>query len=50
MKDIALAALAFGTSPGDRSGRWNILADVNGDYKVDMRDISAIARKFGWKG
>jgi ABC-type transport system substrate-binding protein len=50
MKDIALAALAFGASPGDRSGRWNILADVNGDYKVDMRDIGAISRKFGWRG
>lgn len=48
IKDIALAASAFGSSPGDRSGRWNILADINGDWKIDIIDIARIAKKFGW--
>jgi len=46
MKDIGVAAKAFGTFPGHP--RWNSAADVNGDYKVDMKDIGAIAKKFGW--
>lgn len=44
--DVALAALAFGTSPGH--SRWNVVADVNDDWKVDISDIAAIAAKFGW--
>lgn len=44
--DVALAALAFGSSPG--SPRWNILADVNGDWKIDILDVADIASKFGW--
>lgn len=45
MKDIIIAAKAFGTSPGD--SRWNPDADVNLDGTVDMRDIITIARNFG---
>jgi len=45
MRDVALAAKAFGTSPGDE--RWNPIADINRDSKVDMKDIAAIAKNFG---
>jgi len=53
MKDVGIAAHAFGTVPGDL--RWNALADITGpitwvpDGKVDMRDIGVLARNFGWK-
>jgi hypothetical protein len=45
MSDIALAARAFGTVPGD--ARWNQIADINLDGKVDLRDIALVARMFG---
>jgi PKD repeat protein len=51
MKDIALVAAAFGTSPGHP--RWNPDADITGptylvpDNKVDMRDVSLVAKNFG---
>jgi hypothetical protein len=45
MKDIIVAAKAFGTFPGE--SRWNPDADVNLDGTVDMRDIIKIARNFG---
>jgi hypothetical protein len=51
MKDIALVAAAFGTSPGHP--RWNPDADITGqtylvpDNRVDMRDISLVAKNFG---
>ena len=45
-KDIALAALSFGTVPGD--SRWNTVADVSKDFKVDGKDIALIALKFGY--
>jgi ABC-type transport system substrate-binding protein len=45
-KDIALAAKAFGTVPGD--ARWSAIADVNKDYKVDGKDIALIAKQFGY--
>jgi len=47
MRDIGLAAKAFGTVPGD--ARWNFIADWNRDGKVDMKDLGAIARAFGQK-
>jgi hypothetical protein len=28
--------------------RWNPIADVTGDGKVDITDIAIIARQFGW--
>jgi len=49
MKDIGTSARAFGTLGGDPY--WNPHADITGpadvpDGKVDMRDISLIARHF----
>jgi ABC-type transport system substrate-binding protein len=45
-KDIAHAAKAFGTKPGDE--RWSVIADITGDYKIDGKDIAGIAKYFGW--
>ncbi len=51
MKRLARAAKAFGTVPGDLL--WNPSADITGseslapDGKIDMQDISLIARHFG---
>jgi PKD repeat protein len=50
MRDVAIAARAFGTSPGDPL--WNPDADITGpgdvpDGKVDMRDIALVATHFG---
>jgi hypothetical protein len=44
-KDIALAALAFGTVPSD--ARWNPDADINQDGKIDGKDIVFISLNFG---
>jgi len=48
IKDVALAAKAFGSYPGH--ARWSTVADLNLDYKIDIKDIAAIAKKFGWVG
>jgi hypothetical protein len=51
MKDIGKSAGAYGTRAGD--ALWNPHADITGpeplgsDGKVDMRDISLIAKHFG---
>ncbi|MFX0108729.1 MAG: DUF2341 domain-containing protein, partial [Candidatus Hodarchaeota archaeon] len=51
IKDIASAALAYGSEVGDPN--WNPHADVSGptlfepDGKVNIRDIALIARDFG---
>jgi len=45
IKDVALAAKAFGTVPGDP--RWEKEADINFDNKVDIKDIATIAKQFG---
>jgi len=45
IRDIGLAARAFGTSYGDV--RWNPMPDINADNHVDLRDIAQIARHFG---
>ncbi len=51
MRDIAIAAAAFGSSPG--TPRWNPNADITGrtylvpDGVVDMRDVALIAKNFG---
>ena len=45
MRDIALVARAFGSSPGIPN--WNPIADINGDEKVNMRDIGWVAKYFG---
>jgi ABC-type transport system substrate-binding protein len=46
IKDISLAAKAFGTIPG--SPAWNTVADLNGDFKIDIKDIASIAKQFGY--
>jgi len=46
IKDISIAAKAFGTIPGQPG--WSSIADVNHDYKIDIRDISLIAKQFGF--
>jgi len=52
MKDIGIAARAFGTMPGDPL--WNPDADITGpiawvpDSIVNMRDVAFIAHCFGW--
>jgi len=45
IKDIAAAAKAFGTGPGDI--KWQANADINEDQQIDIRDIAAIAKEFG---
>lgn len=45
VRDIAIAAVAFGTRPG--SQRWNFLADLNQDNQVDIKDLVVIAKNFG---
>ncbi|MGD8545808.1 MAG: cohesin domain-containing protein, partial [Candidatus Bathyarchaeota archaeon] len=46
MRDIGLAAMAFGSEPGHP--RWNPICDLNNDDKIDMKDIAMVARNFGW--
>jgi len=43
--DIATAAKAFGTKPGD--ARWEKESDVNFDGHIDILDIATIAKDFG---
>jgi hypothetical protein len=51
MRDVGRSARAFNTRPGD--ARWDPQADITGpeplipDGRVDMRDISLIAKHFG---
>lgn len=45
IKDLALAAQAFGSYPGHP--KWNYMADTNQDAKVDIRDLVLIAKDFG---
>lgn len=44
-KDLAIAAKAFGTLPGDLL--WDARADVNSDGRVDGKDIALISQNFG---
>jgi hypothetical protein len=45
MRDIALVARCFGSTPG--SPYWNPNADINNDGIVNMKDIALVARHFG---
>jgi PKD repeat protein len=51
MRDVAIAAKAFGSYPGHP--RWNPEADITGteylvpDNRVDMRDVALITSNFG---
>jgi len=44
-KDVALAALAFGSVPGTTT--WNQNTDVNGDGRIDGKDLVIIVRNYG---
>jgi len=45
IKDIAIAAMAFGSYPGHT--RWNPMADENEDARIDVKDIALVAKNFG---
>jgi hypothetical protein len=45
MKDIGIAASAFGAVPGHP--RWNSNCDIVQDNIINMRDIGIVARNFG---
>jgi hypothetical protein len=45
MLDVQIIAAAFGTRPGEP--RWNPVADVNKDGKVDLFDVALVASNFG---
>ena len=51
IRDIAIVAKAYGSSPGDPN--WNPAADITGlepnvpDGKVDIRDIALVSSQFG---
>lgn len=45
MKGISLPRKTFGKIP--ESASYNPNADINGDDKIDMKDISTVARHFG---
>ena len=45
IKDIAIAASAFGSFPGHP--KWNPIADTNQDSRIDIKDLALIAMHFG---
>lgn len=45
MRDIGVAARAFGSTPDDP--KWSPNADINNDGRIDMRDLGIAARNFG---
>jgi hypothetical protein len=47
-KDIAIAAKAYGTVPGDEY--WDPRADLNKDDRVDGKDLAVISKNFGQIG
>jgi len=47
IKDIAQAALAFGSFPGHP--RWNPQADLDQDGRVYIKDLAIVAKNFGKK-
>jgi hypothetical protein len=44
-RDIGIAAMAFGSSPG--SPKWNLWADMNEDGNVNLKDVALVAKGFG---
>ncbi|MCJ7423348.1 hypothetical protein MUP01_03660 [Candidatus Bathyarchaeota archaeon] len=42
---VSAAAAAFGSYPSH--SRWNPFADDNEDNRIDIRDVSLIARDYG---
>jgi len=46
--DVVEATRAYGSYPGH--AKWDGRADITNDYKIDIKDIAAIAKKSGWGG
>jgi ABC-type transport system substrate-binding protein len=46
VKDTYACAHAFGSRPGYPN--WNAVADVNEDFKIDVKDYYGISQDFGW--
>lgn len=47
LKDLFSCGKAFGSVPGDT--KWNALANINLDYRIDLKDYFAIAQvAHGW--
>jgi hypothetical protein len=45
LMDVYAVALAFGSSPGDRT--WNINCDINNDGTINLKDYYAVCLSFG---
>jgi len=45
MKDIAFIAKAFSSKLGEPL--YNPIYDINGDGKIDMKDIARVAKDYG---
>jgi len=45
MRDVSIAALAFGTYPS--RPQWKFEADMNQDSQIDIRDLTIIVKDFG---
>jgi hypothetical protein len=45
LRDLALAAIGFGSHTGDR--RYNPFADINRDGVIDLKDLVAIIKNLG---
>jgi len=43
--DVAVVALAYGTSPGDEN--WNPEADIITDQTINIQDVAYVAARFG---
>jgi peptide/nickel transport system substrate-binding protein len=50
VKDILLAAGAYGSyfTPEYTDPDWDSKIDINGDWKIDVKDILEMAKMFGW--
>jgi hypothetical protein len=46
--DLARASAGFGSYPGHP--KWQAVADITGDYVIDIIDLAMISKKFGWHG
>jgi ABC-type transport system substrate-binding protein len=46
--DLAIVQNAWGSKPGD--ARWNPVADVVHDYRINTKDVATVGDKVGWPG
>jgi hypothetical protein len=45
MQDIGMVVFAYGSDP--KHPRWDYMADLNVDLRIDLKDIAFTARHFG---